>query len=327
MNLSHVEYFVKAAETLSFSRAAEELFVTQQAVSKAIAHLEGELGARLFVRGLTGLELTDTGRLALDRSRALLRDVRLLEECAAQAAPGEPRERIVRLAATETIVGKKRFVTLDSLFAFEQSHPGVRLEVTEASSDTCLSLVESGGADLAIVIGRAGRAGLTSQLLHAAEYVAFCAAGHALTRQERPSVEELARCTFLIPRGESGCRDVMREQLFDAGVPMPSLSQFHFPDCTPAMLIDLVYQSDHVGLIPRRSTDLVDAARGTVPGLPAGLIRLPLSLVEREAEQKAAAPQARAAEAPECAHPSPGRGGDPLLDQLRAFLVDLFARL
>lgn len=66
MTQSQVTYFLTVAETLSFSKAAAVLFVSQPAVSKQVSLLEDELGLSLFDRTRQGVFLTDAGRLFRD---------------------------------------------------------------------------------------------------------------------------------------------------------------------------------------------------------------------------------------------------------------------
>lgn len=63
MNDLQIEYFLAAAENLSFTKTANEKFVSQPAVSKQISALEAELGVELFVRGHNSARLTQAGRL------------------------------------------------------------------------------------------------------------------------------------------------------------------------------------------------------------------------------------------------------------------------
>ncbi len=75
MDLKQIEIFLKVAETKNFTKAAEELFVTQQSVSKRVAELEQELGVVLFERSTKKVKLTDVGELAfykLQRSTMML---------------------------------------------------------------------------------------------------------------------------------------------------------------------------------------------------------------------------------------------------------------
>ena len=71
--------FVTAARTLSFSKCAAALSITQPAVSRHIGELEGRFGVPLFVRGASGVSLTKAGELLLSHAERLLSDYQRLE--------------------------------------------------------------------------------------------------------------------------------------------------------------------------------------------------------------------------------------------------------
>ena len=87
--LNALRTFEAAARHLSFTKAAEELFVTQAAVSHQIRSLEDHLGARLFRRANRALMLTDEGQALVPAVRdafdRLLAGVRRVEDCAVAA--------------------------------------------------------------------------------------------------------------------------------------------------------------------------------------------------------------------------------------------------
>lgn len=72
MSLDAIRGFESAARHLSFTAAAEELFITQSAVSKQVKSLEDALGVALFLRGGKGLSLTPEGRQLFEAARASL---------------------------------------------------------------------------------------------------------------------------------------------------------------------------------------------------------------------------------------------------------------
>lgn len=75
MQMQQMIYFELVARRKSMNKAAEELFVSQPNLSKAIASLEGELGIRVFERSNKGVELTKDGRKLYDHVRIILRQV------------------------------------------------------------------------------------------------------------------------------------------------------------------------------------------------------------------------------------------------------------
>ena len=90
MELRQLRYFVAIAESGSFSRAAEKVFVAQSALSHQIAQLESELGTALFHRSRRGIDLTEAGQRFAPHAVSILRQT---EEAVASAAltPSTPR--------------------------------------------------------------------------------------------------------------------------------------------------------------------------------------------------------------------------------------------
>ncbi len=77
MNLNNLKIFINVADSGNIIRAAEALFISQPAVSKAIRSIEDDLGVSLFIRDKkTGIKLTDTGERILPYVRKML----LMEE-------------------------------------------------------------------------------------------------------------------------------------------------------------------------------------------------------------------------------------------------------
>jgi len=75
MELRHLRYFLAVAEELSFTKAAKRLRIHQPPLSTQIRQLEDELGTQLFRRLTRGIELTDAGKLLLEQSRSILKQV------------------------------------------------------------------------------------------------------------------------------------------------------------------------------------------------------------------------------------------------------------
>jgi LysR family carnitine catabolism transcriptional activator len=117
-----LQVFLKLAETLNFRRTAEQVHLSQPAVSGLITRLEESLGVRLFDRTTRSVQLTDAGQVFVERAELLCRQ-------------GADAVRAVRDVA-ELRVGKVIMAALPSLAAtvvplafarFAASYPGVQL--------------------------------------------------------------------------------------------------------------------------------------------------------------------------------------------------------
>ena len=72
MEFKHIEYFLKTCEYTSMSKAAEALYISQQALSRCIAGMEQELGCQLFQRTVKGISLTKEGMYLLNKFSPLV---------------------------------------------------------------------------------------------------------------------------------------------------------------------------------------------------------------------------------------------------------------
>ena len=113
--------FARAARTLSFKQAAEELHVSPSALSRQVQALEDQLGAALFIRRNPGLKLTDAGRRYLVTAENVLRELREAAESLTAASP-----RPLRVSALESFSARW---LVPHLPAFQAAHPGIELEI------------------------------------------------------------------------------------------------------------------------------------------------------------------------------------------------------
>jgi DNA-binding transcriptional LysR family regulator len=146
MDIAALQAFLAVAETGSFSRAAERIFLTQPAISKRIALLEDELGAKLFDRVGRSPQLTPAGQALAARARELLKDfedVRRVITNLGGTIGGE-----LRLAMSHH-VGLHRLPP--ALKRFHDSYPDVRLDLRFMDSEQACHAVAQGELDVAIV--------------------------------------------------------------------------------------------------------------------------------------------------------------------------------
>jgi LysR family glycine cleavage system transcriptional activator len=158
--LSTLRAFEAAARLESFSRAAEEIFVTHGAVSHQIRSLERALGAALFLRNGRRVSLTVEGRQFAERVRAALRD---LAE-AAQFVRRTERDRVLTVSMLPSFAARW---LLPRLGRFMQRHPAIAVNI-----HTSFTLVdfERDEVDLAIRFGRGNWPELEAQKFLEDEY-------------------------------------------------------------------------------------------------------------------------------------------------------------
>ena len=146
VSLDLYKVFYTVARLQSITRAAEELFISQPAVSQSVARLEQTLGCRLFVRTPRGMRLTGEGE-------TLFRYVSAGME---QLALGEKKlaERL-NLDSGEICVGASdmtlQFFLLPHLERFHLLYPGVKIQVTNGPSPETIRLLEQGAIDFGVV--------------------------------------------------------------------------------------------------------------------------------------------------------------------------------
>ncbi|MDQ0758279.1 LysR family transcriptional regulator [Streptomyces canus] len=137
MDLDAVRTFVAVADAGRFQEAADRLAVTQQAVSKRVAALEKDLGARLFTRTPRGARLSIDGQAFLPHARELLRAA---ERAAASVRPGSRALRV-------DVIGR-RLAPAELLRAFHRTHPDIELDVvTLFDADAAVAALRSGMID------------------------------------------------------------------------------------------------------------------------------------------------------------------------------------
>jgi DNA-binding transcriptional LysR family regulator len=149
VELRRLEYFAAVARHGSFTRAAQELWVTQSALSQQVRRLEAELGVELLRRTPRGAELTPAGEELLPRAEAVLAELERARADLDRHA-GVTRGR-VRLVAATTDTPR----LLAPLAAFHRAHPGLQIALRQAPPGEIGALVASGAADVGVAGGEA----------------------------------------------------------------------------------------------------------------------------------------------------------------------------
>ena len=214
VEFKHLRAFVSVADKLSFSRAADDLNISQQALSVKIQHLEKLLGVQLFNRSTRKVDLTAAGSVLLVRARELLAELSVACEETRRSETNQVNSLVI--AYTTTLVNE----TVPKLVAqAHHSHPDLVLRMCEMWQSESSDAVRSGRID----IGMARCPEFTPEL----EYVKFrdesigviIGSDHELAQQATVSVEDLNHMTLGIwPRFFSaGFFDLVVDSFRDRG--------------------------------------------------------------------------------------------------------------
>ena len=213
MDFQRLAVFRAVARRLSFSRAADELHLTQPAVSKHIQQLEAELGVRLFHRVGKRVELTDAGRIVTDyaqRVSALTEDVRrVLGELEGL------RRGYLRLGTSAT---PGLYLLPEMLARFRKKYPQVETTLVITNSADVTRRVSAGEFDMGFVGAPTETPGLQVRPFVGDEIVLIVPPGHPLARQRAFAPALLAQETLIVREPGSATRQIAEAHLTRLGV-------------------------------------------------------------------------------------------------------------
>lgn len=191
MEVDQLRYFIKVAEKENITRAAEELLISQPALSRAIGRLESELGQPVFERQSRSVKLTDAGRLLLNRAQQI---VSLIDDAKAEISDDGETGR-VRLAAIPTIAP---YFLPRVLKEFASLYPKATLLVQEETTDNILHQVSKGETDLAILALPLDAKYLEYQVLFQEELHLVLPKQHPLTSKTQIRLADIEAYPFIL---------------------------------------------------------------------------------------------------------------------------------
>lgn len=249
MEMQQVRYFLALAQTLNFTRAAEECNITQPAFTRAIKALEEELGGELIRREGKLSHLTDLGQ----RMRPLL------QQCYDSARTAKALAGSLKHGAAATLtLGVSHNLDLSllvpALMEMFRRFPGMQLKLRRGLSEEIAELLKAGEVDLAICDELTGWDRLESWPMLTESYDLVVGADHPLTRRNAEKLDfEMARLQrYLVLRG---CTIPM-PQLDSAGI---SLAHAHHVECARDME-EMIVANFGVAILPE-STMRTDQTR------------------------------------------------------------------
>jgi DNA-binding transcriptional LysR family regulator len=211
--------FDAVARHLSHSRAAEELHLSQPAVSMQVKALESQAGLALLEQVGRKVFLTDAGRVLHARASTVIRELAEADEALA-ALRGLTQGRLP-IAAVSTA----KYFAPPLLARFLQAHPTVQLELAIDNREAVIAKLGANEVDLAIMGRPPADLDTASEAFAPHPHVVIAPAGHPLAGRKRIPLQELARERFVVREPGSGTRMLLEKHFADHGLVVPVAMQ------------------------------------------------------------------------------------------------------
>ena len=215
MNLSFEMYrtFCKVAEKKSISKAAEELYVSQSAVTQYIQKLETILGEKLFFRNKGGVELTDLGKNLYSHIEGSINVLENTEEIFANYS--NLNKGVLRIGGGNTLITN---LLLNPVCEFSKRYPNIRVSFTNGRSEWLVEKVANGELDITTLnLPYIGKQYSNTEIIpmNNSSYCLF--ASNEYYEQNKlksaKSIEDIAKHRLIIP-----ARTSMRYKIFEEAI-------------------------------------------------------------------------------------------------------------
>lgn len=193
MELRHLHYFIAVAEELHFSRAAERLRISQPPLSQQIRGLEDELGVKLFERTKRQVQLTEAGKVFLERSYLVLSQLKQAIEATQRIGRGEVGQLAIGFVGSATYT-----VLPDILSVFREQFPFVELRLHELTTTQQVQALHQKQVDVGIVRSAIIEPGLSVECILKESLVLALPETHPLSAETKVSLSNLADESFIL---------------------------------------------------------------------------------------------------------------------------------
>jgi DNA-binding transcriptional LysR family regulator len=200
VTLDQLKSFVAIAKHQSISKASVELHLTQPSVSKHLRNLEVQFNTKLYSRLGRGIELTDSGQLALKNAMTIVDEISKLQNLFTMPARRAERN-ILKVVSSHSPV----FHLLPSLFALlRKKDPQVEIELTIRPPEQVERVILSSQAEIGTSTNPARSEELECELLRKQKLVWFVSRHHPLARKPRVTLAEILVTPLIIQDGRRG---------------------------------------------------------------------------------------------------------------------------
>jgi DNA-binding transcriptional LysR family regulator len=193
LDIKQLRYFLQICKDESFSKAAKNLYITQQGLSRAIKSLEESVQAPLFYRKVNGVELTEHGRYLKNQSVHILDQFDSFLNDISKMSYLEPEKLSVGFS-----MGVLNALSTDLISDFQEAYPRIELAIKEFPDYYCEKAVLNGELDIALAIGPIDKSKFHSKVVKTQYPCALVNEKNPLSQKSVISFEDLKNENFII---------------------------------------------------------------------------------------------------------------------------------
>lgn len=212
MEWQQLEYFQMLAKVQNFTRAANELALTQSALSRSISRLEEELRVPLFERKTRGVVLNQYGEIFLQHVHRAMQEIMIAKQELNEMV--DPFRGIISLAFIHTLGSS--FVP-DVISAFREKYPGIQFQLMQDSTKKIVHQLGAGGIDLGFCSPNEQIDNISTVPIVDEELFLIVPKNHRLAHKQQADLNEVADEPFVLYKQESGLRDIIYHLCEEAG--------------------------------------------------------------------------------------------------------------
>lgn len=214
-----LKVFYVVAKRLNFTKAADELFISQPAVSKHIREIEAYYKTKMFERNGTKIKLTEAGRILYMRLDELATVYRNIDHDI--AALNNKVKGVLNIGVSTTVAN---YVLPKYLSSFKQKYPDVKISLTTHNTENIENLLSEGKIDVGIVEGRSKRSYLKYTCLIKDEIVLCTRMDNPLAKKQVVDLNDIIKLPLVLREPGSGSLEVIQTALKKRGINLSQLN-------------------------------------------------------------------------------------------------------
>lgn len=248
LSTSH-HVFIEVARQLSFSKAAQTLFMSQPAISNHIKLLEVEYKNALFNRKGNTISLTPSGDILYRHLQEALTIQRQLVFELSTLQNAENVEGKLKVGASTTVA---LYIIPKILSAFHQRHPNLEIQLVNRNSENIIKALLQHEIDIGIVEVDQKTTTISYQDFMTDEVVAVCAAGSEITTEKTIALKDITKFPVALREPGSGTLLALTKALKERNIPIEDLNVKVRLGGTEA-LKNFLLADNSIGFLPKKS--------------------------------------------------------------------------